>query len=344
MEKNGLLIVQGGPPICTAAVFTRNTKKSTTVGSNALLSGSFSAGAPAANSLIVNTTAGKSSRAWIYKSIGGANFDITQPDVPIVLPTSTLRPTEVDTWASTDTVNVCTPVAVNIVSASTVLADYNAGINNALFLYNMTIFDPSGFGEPINVGGGVQIVEVYSQRAINVSGFELTAQATNNFTNVAAPNGYINAGDIGNQPPDLWSGYWGGIFGSALMGSDAIISSASSLVGFNNWLDPIFIDANVTLQTGQLTVQNVIYGSGANTINLQGNSHLGEIFGTYVNTFTAPGLVTGIKINGSTTADTHSGANPDVITTGVSCTPANMDAAGVPGCFLVGGASTNKTQ
>jgi hypothetical protein len=80
---------------------------------------------------------------------------------------------------------------------------------------------------------------------------------------------------------------------------------------------------------------------------MKGASHLTESNGaTFVASFTAPGLVTGIKINGNTTASCHTAADPDVIHSATT-TPAHLDAACGAGtglgsdAFIFGGASVS---
>src|SRR5271154_385783 len=53
--------------------------------------------------LIQNTTAGKSSYAYVYANVAGTVFALTQPLNPATLPiTEVVVPTEIDTWAAGD--------------------------------------------------------------------------------------------------------------------------------------------------------------------------------------------------------------------------------------------------
>ena len=68
----------------------------------------------------------------------------------------------------------------------------------------------------------------------------------------------------------------------------------------------------------------VLYGTGANTINMQGSSHFGNTTANFTGSFTAPGLVTGIQLNGSATGMSNCSGTINV---GISTTPAHLDAA-----------------
>lgn len=345
-ESGGSFIIQGGPFTATAAVFTLNTAKNTAAGTNALLSGSFSAGSPGtACTLVTNTTALKSSRAWVYKTAGGANWNLSQPCAPITgFPDPTLSCTEVNTWASTDTVTLGTPIAINVASANAQLVGFDGAFGNGTFLYNAILFDP-GISDHLIIGRGVQVAETCTSRVVAVgptthistfvnSNFKNTvlSSATSAFSG-GAPTfdaGIIGAFSALTTPPSLQD--------DIILAGQVTLSSG----GFLN-LGNIFLDGQLIVQSGLVAqTAGIVYGSGANTINLNGSSHWANTSGTFTAKWTAPGLVTGVKINGSTTADTHSGANPDVITTGVTCSPGNMDGAGVPGCFLLAGASATR--
>ncbi|HLY33909.1 MAG TPA: hypothetical protein VKQ07_05205, partial [Jatrophihabitantaceae bacterium] len=114
----------------------------------------------------------------------------------------------------------------------------------------------------------------------------------------------------------------------------------------------VYLDCNITVRGNSLLVSNyaygtrVVYGSGTNIINAIGSSHVQLSAGTFTTAFTAPGLVTGMKLNSSTTGCSHSGAATDVINCGITLTPAHLDAAqGTAGCgsncYFPGGAGVS---
>lgn len=64
-------------------------------------------------SLVQNTTAGKSSYAWVYQNVAGTVFSLTEPMAPTVLPFNAVF-TPVDTWANGDTFTVFSPVTSGV--------------------------------------------------------------------------------------------------------------------------------------------------------------------------------------------------------------------------------------
>ena len=76
-------------------------------------------------SLVQNTTAGKSSYAWVYLNVAGTVFALTQPLAPAALPVlDGMVPVEVDTWANGDSFVVFAPIEVNIVEVDPTVAEY----------------------------------------------------------------------------------------------------------------------------------------------------------------------------------------------------------------------------
>ncbi len=357
--------MQGGAATPTAATFTLNTAKNTAAGTNALLSGSFSAGAPAKGVMVVNTTGGKSSRAWIYKSIGGSNWDVTQPATPLVVPVvgaGFYVPSEVTTWASTDTVNLLTPIAINIVDIGATLVDFSANANNAILLYNLTVFAPTGASiasGSLMVGNEVVLIESASQRTLVWNGTNgiITLEGGRNADALASinvpsnPNGTSTAGVnigwfAGCVDTSLAHGYISGFSGDL----DTIIGNGTLIAGDYNSFGTWANDGVVTVTYGTLATTSsgsqVWYGTASGSLNMAGSSHLANLGGTFTNVFTAPTLVSpGIQLNGVSTACSHTKASPDVQNCNVSTTPAHLDSAtaGDAGfnsvAFTLGGAS-----
>lgn len=350
LEKGASFVLQGGTPASTAAVFTLNTAKNRGVGTNALLSGSFSAGAPAKGLMVQNTTALKSSRAWIYKTAGGANWNLTQPATPQTVPgVSFYVPSEVDTWASTDTVNVLTPVAINVVDVGTTLADNSASFNNAFILYQMTIFSPLGAGnDNVHLGNQVLLVESASQRTVDWlfanEPFGLNGESNSYLLGSIASSPTANTTTVANLN-FLAGGVDASLAHAFLSGAnvdvDAILGQGSIVLGgistFGTWA----IDGAFTVDYGLVSTVGatpVWYGTGANTINVSGSAHLANVSGaTFANVFTAPGLVTGIQLNAKTAVVCNSGADPGVLHNATT-TPAHLDAACGAGSGLGGAA------
>lgn len=112
-EKGGSLVIKGGTPtvITSGVVLAGVTAKNRTLGANSPLIATLGATA-AVGQMVINTTAGKSSRAWVVRSLGANSFELSQPLAPASLATPSAAPAEVDTWANTDTVNLVAPIQV----------------------------------------------------------------------------------------------------------------------------------------------------------------------------------------------------------------------------------------
>jgi hypothetical protein len=337
MEKGGSFIIKGGTVAGTAAVFTRSAAKNTAAGTNALLAGSFSAGSPAANVLVTNTTAAKASRAWIYKTAGGANWNLSQPMVPLTVPAGVFTigaGAEINTWATNDTVTLSSPIAINVVSTQGVIADFDGGYTNALYLYNMTIYDPAGVGaDDFVLGSQTHVVECAIQRSMGNTNFVATNVGPQYVYN-STQETFGTFGGLGEQSdPSFAGGIMGGsstFAGSPQFSTDIIMGNTPSgndtLVLGADMASNVYLDTSVVVRSGELVLNSgVIYGSGTNTIVMNGSSHFFlATGGNFVTAFTAPGLVTGIQINGLTTANSLCTAT---INAAITLTPAHLDAA-----------------
>jgi hypothetical protein len=352
VKGNAVVSIRGAAPSSVPAVFTLVTAKNTNAGTNALLVGSFSAGVPAVGKMVQNTTGGKSSRAWIYKTAGGANWTITQPLALGAVGTPPPQ-AEVDTWVSLDTVNVLTPVSVNLVKIAPTPDVGSPGF----YLYQMTFFDPSGPNtNVVEISGSVNAVECSSQRRITYSN---SLGASQNMSNVfglgveftATGRPVRIAGALASPGVSAYNA------ATEVFDGDIIVGTLLFLGGNNTLFGNVAIDNQVSLFNGALSLggifyagNGVIYGTGANTVNVVGNSKFVNFTGgTYVAAFTAPGLVTGIQINGAATGSCNTGADPAVIHNATT-TPAHLDAAcgagtGLGGiAFKLGGAMVSNVQ
>lgn len=353
IEAAALVSIQGTAPtvVASGVVLAGTTAKSTVAGANSLLITNLGASG-AIQLLVENTTALKSSRAWAYKSLGGNSFDMTQPFVKTTVG-GTPFPAEVNTWANTDTVNLLRPVAVNIVEFNPITADTGAFANQA-FLYQLRIFDPTGAGnDTVQIGDNVNLYEVTSDRIVSSNSNFATASA--NLVNVYNngglmwQTGFLNviggctaaAGVIFNQV----------ITGQPFFDGDYINGTAMSLSSGASF-GQVFLDSNVALASGQLSVSTifyssgVVYGSSGKNLVLQGSSRLAypSGAGAAVAAFTAPQPIIGILVNGSATAYSVNTGAGAVWNGGISTTPSHLDAAqGAAGfggkAIGVGGAS-----
>lgn len=351
-ENGAGFTIQGNPNMtCTAAVFTRTAQKNRALGSNSLLKGSFSAGSPAPGSVIVNTTRANS-KAIIYKSDGGSNWQLSQPMAPVTIPLSTFVPAENDTWASTDNVQVCTPTAIDIVAMDGWIADLNGGFNNLDVIYRATLFDPGGVAtNTVYLGANTYVVESVAQRVAGWLSDNVSFARASLNSAWLAPSFNSGAGEYNDPVYEggyLFSNAFGGIFtGTVLFDGDVIVGGGAgnnaTTVGFNYGF--AYLDSSTTAKSGTSTALianyggSVIYGAAGAGIVLQGNSHFANLTGnSFASTFTAPGIVAGFALNSATTGTCATGADPQVLHN-ATATPAHLDT----GCDAggLGGAAYN---
>lgn len=363
LEDGASFIVSGGPTNSTSAIFTRSAAKSRAAGLNSLLQGSFSTGAPVVGTFITNTTSGKASEAWIYNNAGGENWNLTQP---LVVNTPSMGPTgvEVDSWNSGDTVSLVSPVAINIVDVSADLADANAGFNNALYLYNLTIYDPESQSDTVGIGSNVFMQDVLSQRFLSFYEAKQTSSNQRILANLFSLASSQSTGGADFDPLFLGgalSGAGGNVFfGDPDFSSDVILGGGggfttlynggefhNSSVGGVGTNGSVYLDGLLNLAAGRLEVASagaVVYGSASGQISLYGSSHLWNTTSeTFTERFTAPSLISpGIQINSMSSACSATAAG--VVNCGIATTPGNLDAtAGASGfggaAFVFAGAS-----
>jgi len=358
IAKGALVSIQGTAPtvIQAGVVLAATTAKNRAAGANSLLITTLGAGG-SVGQLIANTTAGKASRAWAYKSLGGNSFSLTQPLAPMVVGTPT-APAEVDTWANGDTVNLLQPVNVNIAQFEPFYIDFNGALTNAATIYQLTIFDPQGVGkDSCQLGESVNVFECLCQRILVLNATSDHPVLVSNQINFLNGGGALYYG-----PTIIVGGAWlttmpfqgllvGGAANSVFDG-DFILGKAAtvqSAAGFS--LAFVFLDAPLTIEGTLALIQigfyanGIVYGSAGNNINLQGNVRLANNTGhTFAATFTAPALVVGINMNGAGTANSVILGAPDTLNGNITTTPAHFDAAaGAAGfgglAFNLGGAS-----
>lgn len=318
-----------------------------------LLQATFPAGV-AANQLVFNST--HSSHAWTYAQVSGNTYSVSQPLAPYVPLQTTVSPTEVDTWANTDTVTLYNPVTVNVRELRPRALGIDgtfATFNEFVALYQLNINDPSGNGTVAVLGTNVQLIDcivttgIRWEPSLDAGIFAGLPNVNDNFRNSLAGGGepYLPTGDarfllyggIANFAPNVHNAYidydiilvggalqYGGDIGAAYVASGATYYVAASTT-FQRHKGP----GNFLWGPGGLDVMNTArlsYPSGAN----QAAASL---------------LLTGaIQINtGSVACSIGTGASA-VVNCGISPTAAHLDAAvGASGfggvAFVPGGAS-----
>jgi hypothetical protein len=323
------------------------------------------------NTIIANTTSGKTSRAWTERTVSGTTYILSQPLTPYTVGTDPTGLTEVTTWANGDTFVAYSVTNVNFVNVVPVMERVNDTTANVskIYLYQINAWNPGTSSlNSIAIGQDVVLVESSASRRIQVLGQNI-AQA--NFT-----GGLFNA-DVfagisvmsadtpsvfdthGNQYPTFTID--GGITGSASAGSGYLTNTLVQL-------DPIFTSSGGNLFSFKDSDSNcigldganiIVYGNmfvegpGPNGCGVYGTGYLnvygsGRIYyngNTAVNTFTSSATHP-IAINDQNTGCSSSGATTNVISCGISLTPSNLDLANTgPGtgfgntAFIPGGAT-----
>jgi hypothetical protein len=352
--------IQGAAPATTAAVFTRAAQKNRAAGANSLLAGSFSAGAPAQGVMVQNTTAGKSSRAFIYKTAGGANWNISQPMTLGAVPNAG-APTEVDTWASLDTVTLSSPIGVNVAVFNPTIVDMNGSFNNFGQLYQLTCFDPQGAGnDPMFVGGGVVAQECVIQREVCLLANDALGLQTFNQTNCANLGGLV----IDQGTYLGLGGFLAGSNAGVSISAGRVILDGDFILGISNAFGAVqasataqwglvYIDATQVFKGGTVTFaafdygSHVVYGSAAANLNFEQASRGLMATGTFTAGWTAASLVTGCLLNNAALGNSAAYAgNVATIHNGITTSVANLDAAaGAAGfggtAFNLGGAQVS---
>ena len=333
IQTTGLVDMVGAAPTSVTATFTLNTAKNRTLGANAILSGSFSAGAPAAGKLLQNVT--HPSRAWILDLLSGSNYNITQPLVAQT-PGGTISPAEVDTWTTGDTVNILTPVSINLVSSKGTV-----GVGTQLTFYQLQVSSTSGFNVTyIDSSNALTVLQEvsFSNNALYTYGGQGTY-----CSNCLPASGFVAQAIVflagGTTATSTLSGSFNNFLdGDYISGAGLNIFGGTTSIGFM-FMGPF---GGVTIQNGSSVSAttfyggHVIYGTGATVdINIENASHFFLNGGTFTSDFTAPGLVTGIKLNGIASATCNTGADPGVLHNATT-TPANLDTACGAGTGLGG--------
>lgn len=353
--------------VATGVVLAGTVPKSRVAGSNSLLQTTLSA-AVAVAELVVNTT--HPSVAATYKSLGANAFSMTQPFVAAAVPPAlqTTVPAEVDTWTNGDTVNVLAPLNVNIVVFAPQIVDWNATRTNAGTLYRVTVFDPQGAGkDTVTLGSDVLISECFFQRTLSLVG----SPTSNAFTVGAGggPFGYptsLNTQYLGGWFCDGGFRIIGGCFlgfsafagssttangivdGDCILGSTFIVASGVVTFAFvaldSGAANNIAVGASATATAGIGSFGGrTLYGRAGCNIQVNGKGRLQINGGTAATALTYPvAIATGVLINTAAFAQSHTNTSPDVITSAVATTVANIDAS-TGGLFNLTGGQISTT-
>lgn len=333
VRSGAVVSIQGTAPTVVATVVLASTTAKNRATPQLLQT---QLGASGAVGLLLNNTT-HASRAWAYKLISGTTFAITQPLTATSVPDSS-NPTEVDTWANGDSVQILRPVGLNIVEVNPIVADFNASANNGVILYQFQITNPTGNLQNAFIGGSVALQEVSSLKLlVGKPVGPLAGPSVQQFVNV-----FSEVGATGDFAGGAWQMIGGALAGngatfsgtSLLLDGDVIVGSNGAELNTNNSaginLGLVALDGGVLDVIGsEVQVTTALYGStviwGSGTLRVDGMTNLR--YGgasTAVATFVLTG---GLKLNNDTTANSLIVGSPNVYNGGISLTAAHLDAA-----------------
>jgi hypothetical protein len=336
--------------IATGLVLASVVAFSDVAGANSLLLADLGALA-APGQIVENTTAGKSSRAIVYKLVSGTTYSLSQP-LGLMAVGSNAGGAQVNTWANGDTVNLLQPCAIDLVKYDPLLADSNVTFSSHGFLYQVDIFAPAG-GSPnafVELGQWVRAYEGISHRRALFAGRAQVGPSNGQGTTLINFGCLAFVGGGEGSPPFFSGGYVNTAGGTQLacasFNNRFILAGATTFYRAPLFINSgMWIDGNIATYGDFQLNSGTIAGSAGRTINMLGQSRLSIPAGsTFTATLTAPGIVTGVLLNGAATGNSFAGG---VINPGIATTPANLDAAaGVAGfgglAFNLGGASIAK--
>jgi hypothetical protein len=301
--------------------------------------GSADAGASlTTNLLLVNAT--HPSSAWTYKVVSGTIFSLSQPLLLPVDPFGISFPSEVDTWANGDTVNVYNPVKINLVQVKPVFSDENnypdggAGLQQALIIQNCTIFDPDTFhGASVLVGEGAYLFESLVTRQLVLDKWSNNGRILLNLVNVDAQQSLNGQGTYGatgytlggiltssNGLSDLQTGFLGD---DVILNTISIVPAGGEIAVASSPANFVYLGAgsnNLVVDGVFRVAAATMWGPGS--IVLRGSGRI-----TYTATATARFLQTGsFTLNAATTAASFCAGTPAVWTQAIAVNVTNLDA------------------
>lgn len=351
-EQGGYLVIAGpiGSPqlVCSGTLGTVTpkvrTKGSATTLSAASLTGGCVGGVTTGN-FVQNST--HPSNAWVYSGTTAPVF--TQPLTAVTVPSTYFAlPTEVDTWATGDTISVYNEVAVNLADITPVANDLNAAsaTNPWVYLYHVRSLDPSPTGETLHMNETVRPMESNIGRQVTVSGFysgvpvawvnDYFAAGVNaqSSTLIYAQGGAFKAGAAGEigLDYDIYLGGFSTIFssnGNGINLGTAYIDTSKTL----------FVESPLTNLKGTTAFSGsaILWGPGGMSVNAGGRLTL---------TAGAGQAATAIQLNGTLNINNQTlfcqfFPGSTTITCNNTFSAANIDTSlgATTGCVVGGGAS-----
>ena len=300
-----------------------------------LLQATFPAGV-VSHLLVVNST--HASRAWTYAQVSGNTYSISQPLTAFV-PGTTFNPSEVDTWANTDSVTLYQPVSVNLVQFKPQLLEGGGGGGSLAYasgyVYNIKIFQPTG-GEFTRLGSTVGMIESSSARGVTwdvasqTSALGVLPNVNDDFI------GAIGIGTLAAKPSiDATTGIYGGLieFNGYAVGVyfdfDVIMHFGISAAWSNIGTAEVDSGGTLTVYGGPVDLQrnksgsNILWGAG--TLNVTGGANF--VYPSGANQAAASLKISTLQINGGTTACSVGTGASAAWNCGITVTAAHLDAA-----------------
>ena len=288
-------------------------------------------GVVATDQLLVNYT--HPSRAWVASLQSGTTWNLTQPVAPTCVP-PTCTVTEVNAWASGDSVIAYNPSNVYTPQANPVASDIVNGEGFGVWITGCDLQSVYGTEQSPFVGNKYTIlVDTVSNRFHQDSTWGgVGAPVLVNTDVIEQYHGTmsrISAGKIG-------FGNKFAVFNGGILDNDVVLGDTVFWYGLpavqtdegGNAIVSAYFSIGLTAYS-YTSVQTQIWGPGALYVNAGGWLQYPTGIGGAVSSL----LLTGaMHIAGSTTACSHTSAAPDVVDCGISVTPAHLDAAqGVAG-------------
>lgn len=295
----------------------------------------------AAGQFIVNST--HPSVAWLYANTSGNVWTISQPMAAVSVPSSTIAPAEVDTWANGDSVNVYSLVRVNLAKFQPVM---NGLPTSNPYVYriftsapgNSTTVIGQAWAVESSMGGSTTFAadEVgYVPFFINTDiGSSLVSTGTSSTPMVFNGGQYRSAG---GRPTGRFDGDYIVKGFSSAASTQTVTSYGAVYIDGGSWNV-----ANAGLGpsapfSAYNSGQAVIWGTGAFGVN--GNL---QYSGTAAATFKQTG---GFTINGQTSALSSSSAGLSVVPLSAANLDATAGGSGFGGnAFLLSGGSISTTS
>jgi hypothetical protein len=340
LENGAFDVIQGEPRVVATGTLAAVTAKDRATGQ--LLQADLGPQA-AAGMVLVDTT--QNAKASVYANVAGNVWSLTQSLAPVAIPAvSSTFPAEVDTFADGDAFVLYQPVEVNIVDVSSTVVDYNATFNNVLYIYNLSVFDPSGATDDnIYRGAHVWMIEAETERAV------YRTSTTNDQYELT-----INSYNDGGWYDGSGSGEFDAIVGGCITGADQVIGSARTAFDGDVILTPdvlsfpdgvtlglVNIGTTLTMGGGRSTLIDVAggYGPTANGQALWGPGGvqmLGDALWNYKPDYGAAGIMFfmgGITMNGGGQGTTACSLSAGTIYCGIPITIPNLDTPSGPAGF-----------